>query len=157
LQEIQLIDHSLFEKVISEAKQSPRKRKNFNFHELTDVYQRFLNVLTQSTYVAVHRHLNDPKPETFVLLQGQIGFIIFNNDGSIKEKHLLSSEGPIVGIDIKAGVWHNLVCLSEVAVCFEGKSGPYVESVDKEFHPTYLGEGEPGCEKQLKEWKSLFS
>lgn len=157
MQEIQLIDLRLFEKIISEAKSSPRKRKNFNFHQLTEVYQRFLNVLTASTYVSVHRHKSDPKPETFVILQGEVGFIIFNDDGSIREKHHLSSKGPVFGIDIQPGVWHNLVCLSEVAVCFEGKSGPYIESSDKEFHSLYPAEGALESESQLKKWKALFS
>jgi len=156
LQEIQLIDHKLIERVISEAKSSPRKRKNFNFHQLPEVYQRFLNVLTASTFVSVHRHLSDPKPETFVILQGEVGFIIFDNDGSIKEKHLLSSKGPVYGIDIQPGVWHNLVCLSEVAVCFEGKSGPYIETTDKEFLSHFPAEGDPKSEDQLREWKNLF-
>ena len=157
MQEIQLIDHSLFEKVTSEAISSSRKRKNYNFHKLTEVYQRFLNVLTASTFISVHRHLSDPKPETFVVLKGKIGFLIFNSDGSLKDKYELSSAGPIVGIDIQPGVWHNLVCLSDVAVCFEGKSGPYIESNDKEFHSAYPIEGEPECTNQLLKWKELFS
>lgn len=157
MQEIQLIDHKLFERIISEAKSSPRKRKNFNFHQLTEVYQRFLNVLTSSTYISVHRHWNDPKPETFVVLKGKIGFLIFNEDGTLKERHILASEGPVVGIDIQPGVWHNLVCLSDIAVCFEGKSGPYLETTDKEFHSAYPNEGDSACDSQLLKWKSLFA
>lgn len=157
MQDIQLIDHSLFEKVISEAKSSLRKRKNHNFHALSEVYQRFLNVLTSETFVSVHRHLSDPKPETFVILKGIVGFIIYNEDGSIKEKYKLSADGPIVGIDIQPGIWHNLVCLSDIAVCFEGKSGPYVESIDKEFHGAYCLEGDDKSSLQLKQWKSIFT
>ena len=156
MQEIQLIDHNLFDRIIREAKSSPRKRKNHNFHALTEVYQRFLNVLTRDTYVSVHKHLSDPKPETFVILQGKIGFLIYNNDGSLREKHVLSSDGPVVGIDIQPGVWHNLLCLSDYAVCFEGKSGPYIETTDKEFHAAYPAEGDINCEIQLAKWKALF-
>ncbi len=157
MQDIQIIDQKLIERVISEANSSPRKRKNHNFHQLTEVYQRFLNVLTKETFISVHRHLADPKPETFVILQGKVGFLIFNDDGTLKEKHLLCSEGPNFGIDIQPGVWHNLVCLSDVAVCFEGKSGPYIESVDKEFHHAYPMESDAKCSEQLMIWKKLFS
>ncbi|TGN20297.1 WbuC family cupin fold metalloprotein [Leptospira idonii] len=153
----QLIDQNLIQKVISEAQASPRKRKNHNFHQLTEVYQRFLNVLTEDTYIAVHRHLTDPKPETFVILQGKVGFLIYNEDGSISEKHILSSEGPVYGIDIQPGVWHNLVCLSSVAVCFEGKSGPYIETVDKEFHSLYPMEGHEDCRQTNEMWKKVFT
>ncbi|GBF51359.1 cupin fold metalloprotein, WbuC family [Leptospira ryugenii] len=156
MSEIQLINHQLFDTILNQALASPRKRRNHNFHQLTEVYQRFLNVLTKDTFIAVHRHLLDPKPETFVILQGKVGFLIFNEDGSIKEKHCLSSEGPVVGIDIQAGVWHNLICLSNYAICFEGKSGPYDPNIDKEFHPSYPNEGDPDQDIQLKQWKDLF-
>ncbi len=156
MQDIQLIDNHLIQTVISKAGSSPRKRTNHNFHQLTEVYQRFLNVLTEDTFVSVHRHLSDPKHETFLILQGKVGFLIYDEEGNIKEKHLLSSEGPVYGIDIQPGVWHNLVCLSPVAVCFEGKSGPYIERTDKEFHSKYPSEGDPECAKTNESWKKLF-
>ncbi|NBU96643.1 MAG: cupin fold metalloprotein, WbuC family, partial [Spirochaetia bacterium] len=34
---------------------------------------------------------------------------------------------------ILPGVWHSLVCISETAVCFEGKHGPYNPANDKDF------------------------
>lgn len=155
MQEIQIIDHALFESLKTKALQSDRKRTNFNFHSLEEVYQRFLNVLTKTTYISPHRHKNDPKPESFIILEGEIGFLIFNEDGSIREAHKLSALGPKRGIDIQPGVWHSLICLSEVAVCFEGKSGPYDPTVDKEFHPNYPLEGDENVPLTLELFASF--
>ncbi|EMJ78998.1 hypothetical protein LEP1GSC016_1285 [Leptospira borgpetersenii serovar Hardjo-bovis str. Sponselee] len=38
----QLLTDSLFSEVLQKANASPRKRANHNFHELSEVYQRFL-------------------------------------------------------------------------------------------------------------------
>ncbi|EMJ89314.1 WbuC family cupin fold metalloprotein [Leptospira meyeri] len=156
MQEIQVIDSDLIGTLITKAQNAERKRTNFNFHEQQEVYQRFLNVLSKDTYIPPHRHLSDPKPETFIILEGEIGFLIFDEDGEVKESHKLTANGPKRGIDLQPGVWHSLVCLSETAVCFEGKSGPYDPTVDKEFHPKYPLEGNPKFIETIKSFESLF-
>ncbi len=156
MQEIQIIDSDLIGSLVTKAKQAERKRTNHNFHVQKEVYQRFLNVLSKNTYISPHRHLSDPKPETFVVLEGEIGFLIFSEDGNIKESHKLSSNGPKRGIDLQPGVWHSLVCLTDVAVCFEGKSGPYDPTVDKEFHPKYPLEGDSKVLETIQYFESLF-
>ncbi|WP_174714639.1 WbuC family cupin fold metalloprotein [Leptospira yasudae] len=152
----QLLTVSLFSEVLQKANTSPRKRANHNFHELSEVYQRFLNVLTKDTYIQAHRHKSPPKPETFLVLKGSLGFVLFNEDGSIQETHLLSSEGPVYGIDIAPGVYHTLVCLSETAICFEGKSGPYDPTTDKGFAPWAPSESDSDRLEYLEKLRSLF-
>ncbi|PJZ83518.1 WbuC family cupin fold metalloprotein [Leptospira harrisiae] len=156
MQEIQVIDSDLIGTLVKKAQTTERKRTNHNFHEQKEVYQRFLNVLSKNTYIPPHRHLSDPKPETFIILEGEIGFLIFNENGEVKETHKLSAKGPKRGIDLKPGVWHSLVCLSETAVCFEGKSGPYDPNIDKEFHPKYPLEGDSNFIETIKFFESLF-
>ncbi|TGK81849.1 cupin fold metalloprotein, WbuC family [Leptospira noumeaensis] len=156
MQEIQLIDSDLIGNLVKKAQTADRKRTNHNFHEQKEVYQRFLNVLSKNTYIPPHRHLSDPKPETFVILEGEIGFLIFHENGEVKEAHKLSGNGPKRGIDLQPGVWHSLVCLSETAVCFEGKSGPYDPTIDKEFHPNYPLESDPKFIETIKSFESLF-
>ncbi|WCL49494.1 WbuC family cupin fold metalloprotein [Leptospira sp. GIMC2001] len=152
----EIIDTNLFDLVIEKALHSDRKRSNHNFHELPEVYQRFLNVLTKGTYVQPHRHKNPAKPETFIALKGKLGFLIFDDSGAIINKYLISSEGPIYGIDLKPGDWHSIVTLSDVCVCFEGKSGPYNPSDDKEFASFAPKEGDLDCGQFLENWESLF-
>ncbi|MCG6150970.1 WbuC family cupin fold metalloprotein [Leptospira bandrabouensis] len=156
MQEIQVIDSELIGTLVKKAQNAERKRTNHNFHEQKEVYQRFLNVLSKNTYIPPHRHLSDPKPETFIILEGEIGFLIFDENGEVKEAHKLSANGPKRGIDLQPGVWHSLVCLSDTAVCFEGKSGPYDPTVDKEFHPKYPLESDPKFTETIKSFESLF-
>ncbi|EPG65420.1 WbuC family cupin fold metalloprotein [Leptospira wolffii] len=152
----QLIDQELFERLLPQASSSARGRTNHNFHELQEPYQRFLNVLTKETYVQAHRHKSPPKPETFLVLKGSLGFILFEEDGNIKETHLLSSDGPVYGIDLSPGVYHSLVCLSEACICFEGKSGPYDPKTDKEFASWAPPENDPESRAYLENLRSLF-
>ncbi|XDD50319.1 WbuC family cupin fold metalloprotein [Leptospira sp. WS92.C1] len=152
----QLLTDSLFTEILEKADASPRGRANHNFHELSEVYQRFLNVLTKEAYIQAHRHKFPPKPETFLVLKGSLGFILFNEDGSILETHHLKAEGPIYGIDIAPGVYHTLVCLSKTAVCFEGKSGPYDPLTDKDFAPWAPSETDSDRKEFLKKLKKLF-
>jgi cupin fold WbuC family metalloprotein len=133
MENVSLISNSLIKGVIQKAKDSDRLRMNYNFHQLEETYQRFLNVLCRGTYVRPHRHLDPPKAETFLILKGKLIFIIFNDDGTIQNHFLLNSDGENYGIDIQPGVWHSVICLSDIVVCFEGKHGPYNPANDKDF------------------------
>jgi cupin fold WbuC family metalloprotein len=156
LSNFKLINSDLFQAVSKQALQSHRKRANYNFHELSEVYQRFLNVLTIGTYVQPHRHLSPAKPETFIALQGDLGFLLFDDQGKIIDSFLLSSKGPNFGIDIQPGVWHSIVCLTDTCICFEGKSGPYNPDTDKEFANFSYPEGSEDSILELKKWESIF-
>ena len=142
--EVKVFGNSLFQDLLEQARNTARKRINFNFHpDLGDNPHRFLNVMLQGTYITPHRHLNPPKSESFLVLEGEAAFFIFNDDGAVKESHTLTrATGEInpgkenmMGIDIAPGIWHTLVVLSPYVICYEVKPGPYVETADKEFAP----------------------
>lgn len=148
---VQLITTELFVRVLEEARQSPRRRKNFNFHpSLDDNPHRFLNVMLQGTYIAPHRHLDPPKSESFLVLEGQIAFFLFDEAGKVEQRYLLGSPGPALGIDIPPGVWHTMAVLTPHAICFEVKPGPYSPASDKEFAPWAPREGDPGAAVYLE-------
>ncbi|HBS05336.1 MAG TPA: cupin fold metalloprotein, WbuC family, partial [Leptospiraceae bacterium] len=55
MQGVQWITDGLFQQVLEEARSSPRKRKNFNFHSSMDENpHRFLNVMLRGTYIQPH-------------------------------------------------------------------------------------------------------
>lgn len=146
----QIIAKSLFASLVERAKTSPRLRANHNFHQTAaENPNRFLNVLVEGTYIAPHRHLDPPKPEAFLVLEGQVALFVFEEDGAIAECHLLGPETPSWGVDVPAGVWHSMAVLSPHAVCYELKPGPYVAASDKEFAPWAPREGEPGVPEFL--------
>ncbi len=147
---IQLLDTALFDSLIERAGQSPRLRTNHNFHaSLDEGLHRFLNVMLRGTYVTPHRHVDPPKPEAFVVLQGELVFFTFDDDGRIATRHRLGRDP--VGIDVQAGVWHSMAVLSEHAVCYEVKPGPYAAVTDKTFASWAPSEGDPRASEYL-EW-----
>ena len=146
---VQLLDDALIERTILRARSSPRLRTNHNFHPTDDdPTHRFLNVLVRGTYCAPHRHVAIPKPEAFLVLRGELVCFVFDDSGGVRARHLLGRNG-LVGIDLPPRVWHSIAPISEVAVCYEVKPGPWDPATDKEFAPWAPREGEPGTADYL--------
>ena len=122
---MKVIDLELFDKVSSKAKESPRLRMNYNFHQsLEDKCHRFLNAVEPGTKVEIHRH--PTKDESFVILRGKVRVTTHSDDGSIIEEVVLSQESGNYGVDTPKNVWHKLESLDENSVIFECKEGPFV-------------------------------
>ena len=120
-----VIDKELLDKVSEQAKDSPRLRMNYNFHQsLDEKCHRFLNAVEPGTEVPIHRH--PTKDESFVILRGKVRVTTHNDDGSIIEDVVLSQESGNYGVDISKNVWHKLESLEENSVIFECKQGPFV-------------------------------
>lgn len=147
---MQWITRQLFERVLEQARNSPRRRMNFNFHSnLEENPHRFLNVLVEGTYIRPHRHVDPPKPEAFLALEGQIAFFVFDDSGRVETRRVLGRDG-LWGVDIPAGLWHSMAVLTPHAVCYEVKPGPYAPLSDKEFAPWAPAEGMPEAAAYLQ-------
>lgn len=143
---VQLVTPDLIASLVERARQSPRRRINHNFHSgPADNPHRFLNVLLRGTYIRPHRHLAPPKSEGFVMLEGEVRVILFEDDGRLAAIHRLAANHPGVSpvIDLPPGVWHTVVAESEVAVCYEVKPGPWEPGTDKDFAAWAPPEGDP--------------
>lgn len=146
---VQLLDEALLDKTLSRAAASPRGRINHNFHsEVANNPSRFLNAWTFGSYAAPHRHLQVPKPESFIILRGELVLFLFDDAGAVTERHILGRNG-LLGVDVAPGLWHTVATLTDTAVCFEVKAGPYDAATDKEFAPWAPREGEPGAAEYL--------
>jgi cupin fold WbuC family metalloprotein len=146
----------LLDDLIKQARQSPRLRINHNFHaSMKDNPHRFLNVMVKGTYVAPHRHLDPPKAESFVVLEGEVAFFIFDNEGNLIRTDVIGKDP--VGIDLAPGVWHSLTPISSYAVCYEVKPGPYLASTDKDFAPWAPREGDAGVPTYLEGLLSVLN
>ena len=151
--EVRFIDRPLIEHLLAQARGNPRRRINFNFHRTPEEDpNRFLNVMLEGTYVAPHRHAVVPKPEMFVVLEGQIAVFTFADDGAVEACGVAGEEAPEgrVAVDLPAGVWHTLAVLTPHAVLVEVKPGFYDPATDKQFAPWAPREGEQGAEDYLK-------
>jgi cupin fold WbuC family metalloprotein len=146
---VQLIDTALLQATLDRAATSPRGRINHNFHpDMASNPHRFLNAWTRGSYAAPHRHLAVPKPESFIVLHGELALFLFDDHGTITGKHILGRDG-VVGIDLAPGLWHTVAVLTDTAICFEVKAGPYNAATDKEFAPWAPREGDPAAPAYL--------
>lgn len=165
-QSIELIRASQFAELREEALRSPRKRAHRLFHQSDeDNPHRFLNGILRGSYVAPHRHLRVPKPESFVVLRGELGVVLFGDGGEVEAcyrlRALSSTDGEefpdqICGLDLLPGRWHSIVALSTFTVIFEVKPGPYDAATDKDFAPWAPREMAPGAEDYLAFLEALF-
>ena len=122
---MKIIDERLLNEVSAKAKESPRLRMNYNFHQsLDDLCHRFLNAVEPGTVVPVHHHVT--KDETFILLKGKVRVLTYNDEGVIEEEVILSREEGRYGVDIPKNTWHTIEPL-ESSIIFEVKQGPFVE------------------------------
>ena len=151
---VQFVTDALIAEVLEKARQSPRRRMNHNFHESMEANpHRFLNVLLERTYIQPHRHTDPPKAESFLVLEGQVAFVLFDDAGNVVSTHILG-RGEIpstgIGIDVAAGVWHTITAVTPYAVCYEVKPGPYSPSTDKDFAPWAPRENAPEAQAYLE-------
>jgi cupin fold WbuC family metalloprotein len=145
---VQTLGPTLFQELIERARRSPRLRVNHNFHgSMEENPHRFLNVMVKGTYVAPHRHLDPPKAESFVVLDGEVAFFIFDDAGHVVRTEVVGRDP--IGIDLQPGVWHTLTPVSAHAVCYEVKPGPYSAANDKDFAVWAPREGDPGAPAYL--------
>ena len=128
------IDRKTLDNLSREAIDSPRKRKNLNFHEhLSDSLQRMLNALEPETYLRPHKHENPDKREIFIILRGRVAVFTFFDDGNIKDSVVLDTKTMNLGIEIPPREWHTVIALESNTVIFEIKDGPYEPMNDKNF------------------------
>lgn len=128
---ILIINQSLLDTLIPEAKSSPRLRKNHNFHKSSeDKCQRMLVALEPGTVMPIHRHKVD---EVQILLQGSMKVTIHEDEGNILEEYVLDIKKGQYGIQVPANTWHTLEVLESGTVIFEVKEGPYIPNDQNEL------------------------
>ena len=148
--DVVVLSRALVERVIEASRTSPRRRIIQPFHKNEDeLLHRMLNVLQPDTYVRPHRHLDPPKSESWVVLQGAVAFFTFEEDGRVRDYFELEAGGEYFGVDLTPGLFHSLVVLAPDTVLFEAKSGPFAPANDKSFAPWAPAEDSPEAASYL--------
>lgn len=130
---ITVIDDALLDEVCAEATASARRRKNRNFHLRDDhPAHRLLNAMQPDSYIPPHRHLDPDKDETFVVLRGQLGVLVFDDAGNVAQALKVTAGEAAMGVDIPHGTWHTAVALAPDTVFLEAKAGPYLPFTEAE-------------------------
>lgn len=156
---IKRLTQKLLDNIAQQARSSPRLRQNYNFHDPTEKVQRFVNVLQPGTYIRPHRHrrvLEVNGFEFFLVIQGDLGMIILNDEGQVIDRERIVAHGPTQGIELAEGTYHTLVALAPDTVILELKEGPYDSSTDKEFLPAFPAEGTQAAQRLVETWQSCF-
>ncbi len=124
------------------ARDSARARVILPFHKShEDPLHRMLNAMQPATYVQPHRHLTVPKAEVFLVLQGAIDFLVFDDVGKITHALALRAGTAEFGIDLASGLFHTFLVRAEDTVLYEIKCGPYTGLNDKDFADFAPAEG----------------
>jgi cupin fold WbuC family metalloprotein len=152
-----IIDQSLFASLSSQAAASPRKRKNYNFHD-SDVASchRLLNALEMGSYIQPHRHLDPNKEETLIVVSGKLGAICFDEQGKVTHQVVIEAGGENVGLNTPSGMFHSFVALAPNSVIFEAKAGPYTPLTDAEKARWAPAENSPEAQAYFETMLSLF-
>lgn len=154
------LNQDLFDHIAQQARSRPRLRQNYNLHDLTEKVQRFINVLQPGTYVRPHRHLRGLEVngfELFLVLQGELGVIILNDQGQTIDQERVSAYGPTQGIELAEGTYHTLVALAPDTVVVELKEGPYDPNTDKEFLSAFPLEDTSAARQLVETWQNYFT
>lgn len=129
---IMKLDNLLFDIILKEAIDSPRKRMHYDLRtqagdnvpkDWLDTSQRILNVLTPDTIIPIHRH-NDTS-ETVIVCRGVVREEFYDSDGIKIDEFILEAGGDCPGLQIPKGVYHTCVCIQPGSVIFEAKDRPY--------------------------------
>jgi len=124
---MKIVTRELLHQLTGAARISPRLRKNHNFHPADGSRcHRLLNAVEPASYIRPHRHLDPEKDESFVLMSGRLGVVLFSDTGDVTESVVLSHSGGVLVADVPSGVFHTAVSLEPGTVFFEAKAGPYL-------------------------------
>jgi cupin fold WbuC family metalloprotein len=155
--EPRIINATLLDEVWRQARESPRRRRNFNFHAReTDPCNRLLNAVEPESYVRPHRHLDPTKDETVVAVRGSFGVVFFDETGKVTKSLIIRAGGETMGVNVPSGIFHTLLSLDAGSVFFEAKAGPYTPVARGEFAPWAPAEDDPACFAYLEKLRALF-
>jgi cupin fold WbuC family metalloprotein len=145
------ISRELIGTLKQQASLSERKRKNYNFHKYDgDTLQRMLHAMNPGTYVQPHKHENPDKREAFIILEGRVAVVEFDDRGEILNSIILDRATGNYGVEIPEHTWHMLIALETNSVIYEVKDGPWSPIDDKFFAPWAPKEGDIKSMKYLQ-------
>jgi cupin fold WbuC family metalloprotein len=109
------------------------------------------------SYIPPHRHLDPHKDETFVVLRGLLGLLLFDDEGTIVRSVKVGAGGAAMGVDIAHSTWHTALALAPDTVFLEAKAGPYLPFTEAERAPWAPAENSAAAAPYLTNLKHSFS
>jgi cupin fold WbuC family metalloprotein len=154
---MKIVTPDLLHQLTESARTSPRLRKNHNLHSSDESRcHRLLNAIEPASYIRPHRHLDPEKDESFILIGGRLGIILFSETGAVTGAVTLSREDGILAADVPSGVFHTAVSLEPGTVFFEAKAGPYLPLSEAEIATWSPPEADDGAVQYLEQLRQLL-
>ncbi|MDQ7015928.1 MAG: WbuC family cupin fold metalloprotein [Gammaproteobacteria bacterium] len=144
MSELKTVDHKLCAELLAAAADSPRLRSHKNMHaRLDEPVQRLLIALQRGTYVQPHRHPQAHKWELILAVQAETLLLLFDDDGKVTERFVLSPANSPLALELPSKIWHTVLPLQQTSVILEVKQGPFDPREGADFAPWAPQEGEP--------------
>lgn len=130
-----IITQADLDQVKVKAANAPRKRANLNLHASLDANVQRLFIATEpETYIRPHRHSESHKWEMFLVLEGEIDLLIFNNEGNLTLRTKMSPTETRV-VEIPPNTWHSYVVQKSGTLAIEVKEGGYQPTPEQDYAP----------------------
>lgn len=100
------------------------------FHEMVILERR-------SNYYRPHKHL--AKGESYHIIEGTQGVVIFDQDGTVIDRCILEPRGNTI-YRVGANMFHAVMPLSDLIIYHEAKPGPFIPEKDSVF-PKWAPDG----------------
>lgn len=81
-----------------------------------------------------------------------MGVIIYNDAGIVVDKFILAVDGDMLGFEMTPNTWHSLYAISEDALFFEVKPGPFTPTAEGDFAKWAPQEGDKEV-PQFMQWQ----
>ena len=136
------IDKDDVHKLILLAKKNDSKKIRLCFHDTIDsTVHEMLIVHFKGLYVQPHKHIG--KSESFHMIEGSLGIVIFDDSGKILQVIHMGepSSGLMFYYRLSESYFHSVIPLTETVVFHETTNGPFKRE-DMVLAPWAPGEGE---------------
>ena len=148
-------DVELLSELRAQAEASPRRRAHHNVHDdYRQPVQRLFVCMLPDSYVRPHRHSQPHKWEFFMVVDGCLELLFFDDYGVLTERLALGPGSDCLGVEIPPNTWHATVCHQPVTFV-EVKQGPYEVTDDKDFADWAPAEGDDAVTAFLASMKIL--
>ena len=138
---IKFFSNTILHELADKAKNVDRLRSHLNVHETLDASVQRLFIATEpDTYMRPHRHPQSHKWEFFIVLEGEIDLLIFNEEGQLIQRSKMS-DSDVRAVEIPPETWHAYVCQRSATLALEVKEGAYIPTPEEDFAPWSPVEG----------------
>lgn len=123
-----VIDKEFLETLSEKAKNSERLRMNYDLRDSSeDGSMRMLNAIEPGTMIPVHRHTMTS--EDVIVLRGRAEELIFDDNGDVIERWLMTpggvEDGSVPAVHVPMGQYHTCKSLESGTVIIEFKNTKY--------------------------------